>query len=547
MRKKYTKRDIREAAAAVQQVWLYSLAEQMNTENTPLPENLAMRLSQALETQQESAAQASGKKRLFSHPRYRIITALLAICLLLGGWLAVDVKARAAVADGLSRLFSSKQQREYDAYKAYERLMDFIGGEGENRKNYRKAAGEAYRSVYGGAYLNTDKTLVIFLTEDTEEIRQVFRNALQFDEVLFKAADYSSDELYALYERINVRVQEEAFPDTDAEWELDVTENRVQVHLSELTEETRDAFFRWLGTDAERMIIFSEKNGYSITTPESLERAKLDQILKNELFDDCHLIKLGNIDAARTPAAEPSREQIERFMQRRVENAPMILRSEKSLVEEGDLLKASWRIYSETKIYEDLMMKEETIRCGETTPSPYRQVIERSVEGRKVGETFTIEMNREAFGADEPLWCDVTIRYIYTVTPAVLDDAFVRTNTEYDSVEAWREALFREELRDYQSAAWEEVLEKLLPASSFRLNEGKIREKTENPDDTIAQIKEYLLVRALADACGIEVTAEDTCDYCSRNRINPEAQTVRQAAVTEWRVLRELVIEEMTK
>ena len=59
-------------------------------------------------------------------------------------------------------------------------------------------------------------------------------------------------------------------------------------------------------------------------------------------------------------------------------------------------------------------------------------------------------------------------------------------------------------------------------------------------------MKEYLLVKALADRYEIKVTAADLTVYYTRHGIRPETQTVTDSAVSEWRTLRELVMDKMT-
>ena len=542
MGKRYSREDIKKAAKTVQQAWLSGLEQTLSPEESALPSGMQERITQAV-TEQTAAAEKiqAVKETCFRRPVRRAAIAVLAVCLLAAVWLGVDKSARAEVQDWFRTLRGNAETYEWPAKEAYSRLIDFIGGEGETRSLYKKAKGEAYRPYYGGAYLNEEKVLVVNVTDDSPEICTVFANVLQYDRVIFQKVQYSYDELYALYENLN-RTEQGTEPFAGlAGCGIDVRNNRIEVSFTEDDETLRQAFLDRLKDNEKEMVRFTEGALYTIATWEDQGRAELKYVLQNGLMEGSRLTELGDVESVRTRLPEPDPAEIEAYMQRRVELFPRIIRSEKQTVEPGDLLKISWRVYDETQEYPQFGNgKAETVRCG---ISNFDEQIELSVEGRTVGETYTISYTNDLVAG--PLFCDITPLYIYTVEPAELNDTFVKENTEYQTVEEWRSALLEEERRAGQPEAWDAVLKKLLPECRFKMNEKRLKQ-SETPERMEALVKEYLLVKALADRYGIEVTAADLTAYCTRHGIRPETQTVTDSVVSEWRTLRELVMDKMT-
>ncbi len=526
----------------MQQAWLSGLEQTLSPEESALPSGMQERITQAV-TEQTAAAEKiqAVKETCFRRPVRRAAIAVLTVCLLAALWLGLDKNARAEVQDWFRNLSGNAETNAWPAQEAYARLIDYVGGEGETRSLYKKAKGEAYRPYYGGAYLNEEKVLVVNVTDDSPEICTVFANVLQYDRVIFQKVQYSYDELYALYENLN-RTEQGTEPFAGlAGCGIDVRNNRIEVSFTEDDETLRQAFLDRLKDNEKEMVRFTEGALYTIATWEDQGRAELKYVLQNGLMEGSRLTELGDVESVRTRLPEPDPAEIEAYMQRRVELFPRIIRSEKQTVETGDLLKISWRVYDETQEYPQFGNgKAETVRCGK---SNFDEQIELSVEGRTVGETYTISYTSDLVAG--PLFCDITPLYIYTVEPAELNDTFVKENTEYQTVEEWRSALLEEERRAGQPEAWDAVLKKLLPECRFKMNEKRLKQ-SETPERTEALVKEYLLVKALADRYEIKVTAADLTVYYTRHGIRPETQTVTDSAVSEWRTLRELVMDKMT-
>ena len=541
MGKKYSKEEIKQAAKTVQQAWLSSLENSSESEESALPIGMQERITEAVTAQTSAGKAKLAKETHFRRPVRHAAIAVLAVCLLAALWLGLDKNARAEVQDWFRNLSGNAETYEWPAQEAYARLIDFIGGEGETRSLYKKAKGETYRPYYGGAYLNEEKVLVVNVTDDSPEICQAFADVLRYDRVLFQKVQYSYDELYALYEALN-RIEQGAEPFAGlAGCGIDVRNNRIEVSFTEDDETLRQAFLDRLKEDEKEMVRFTEGTLYTIATWEDQARAELKYILQNGLMEGSRLTELGDAESVRTILPEPDPAGIEAYMQRRVELLPRIIRLEKQTVEPGDLLKISWRVYDETQEYPLFGNgKAETVRCGK---SNFDEQIELSVEGRTVGETYTISYTSDLVAG--PLFCDITPLYIYTVEPAELNDTFVKENTEYQTIGEWRSVLLEEERRAGQPEAWDAVLKKLLPECRFKMNEKRLKQ-SDTPEKTEALVKEYLLVKALADRYEIEVTGADLTAYYLRHGIRPETQTVTDSAVSEWRALRELVMDKMT-
>ena len=162
------------------------------------------------------------------------------------------------------------------------------------------------------------------------------------------------------------------------------------------------------------------------------------------------------------------------------------------------------------------------------------------------GETYTLPYTGGMFDAGEPLFCDITIIYIYTTEAAQLNDAFVQAHTAYRTVEEWRSALYREEWIANRGPAWEKAFNQLIAESSFALDEKKIEKNAADPEQAKMRVREYLLIKALADHFGLTVSAEDLNDYCARQHVRIELLSLAEQEACEWCALREKVMNRMT-
>ncbi len=138
MNSHYTEEELCGAARTVQQTWLEKLSENSADSGTPFSDDLKDRLSESWEK-----GLASRGPRL-RRPLFRAVAAAFAVLLILTGWLTLDKKAQAKVEDWLIKA-GLKEDRQGPAMEAHNRLMAFLGGEGDTRSQYQNSPGEAYR------------------------------------------------------------------------------------------------------------------------------------------------------------------------------------------------------------------------------------------------------------------------------------------------------------------------------------------------------------------------------------------------------------------
>lgn len=544
------KRELEQAASSVQDAWLAELDEEIGGIDAEPPAGMKERLAQAYrDAQAEPQKEEKTRKRKASRrPVLRWAFAAIAMLIVLtGSWLAIDKTARAEAADWMKGVLGI----ESTAQEAYDRLLRFLGGAPGERDLYRNPKGEAWRPYFGGAWLNGKKDLVVALTDDSSETVKVFRDAMEFDRALFQKVKYSYDELYDAYETIRERLTEEPFQGLAA-YSVNVEENRIDLSFTKDAIDVQYRFLTWLDADVRKIDLFGfdSEPVWIIRDQEDADLKLANDLAAEGLLESCRLTQLGDVEAARTPAQELPPEMlqdIEEYMQNKAESEFTVTRLDKQVVEEGDLVRISYRPYTKTQFLE-MNSIELPCRCGGET-APGLEVIQSSVTpGRRVGESYTIDYAGAPYDTDEPVFCDITILYIYRAEPHELDDAFVQEFTEYSSVEEWRDALIREKM-SWGSVpdAWHQVLEKLLPACQFELDEDRIREKMTDPEMAKAAIREYLLVQAIAEHYGIAVTDADVQAYISEHQIYLYGLPGTALTACKWRALREKVIEKMTE
>ena len=445
------KEEWKKAASDVQESWLKNLEGELSGIQTELPSGMKERLGKAFRDVQLKTEEER-KIRKNHRPALRWAVWMLLLLFVFGSWLIIDKTDKTARADAVD--WTKKALGAEDsAQDAYTRLIRFLGGLPGEPNQYRDPKGEAWRPYFGGGWLDGGKDLVIALTDDSPEVATAFRDVLQYEYVVFRKVKYSYDELYTAYELLGKRQKEDAFRGL-VSWGIDVQNNQVQVSFAEETD--WEAFLTWADIRPADIFFKDAEWIWIIRDQEDLDLQELTILLQNDLLSDSRLTKLGEVEAAKTPAPElpPERLQgIEEYMRQKAE-------SEK----------------------------------------------------------------------------------------AVLTDSFVQAYTEYSSVEEWRKALIKENMAWMSvPGAWKQVLDKLLPTCRFELDEARIREKTGKPEKAEASIREYLLVRAIAEYYGIRITAAEVQNYIKKHQI--ELNILPRAAYNacEWRTLRELVIEKMTE
>lgn len=113
-----------------------------------------------------------------------------------------------------------------------------------------------YPEFFSGYYINHDEQMVICLTKDSQEIRKIFEDILNDEELQFEKATYSLNELDNAMEYMRSRLREMKDDNskyTEEEWALissivaygiDDERNRVVVEIYELNAEKESNFKR---------------------------------------------------------------------------------------------------------------------------------------------------------------------------------------------------------------------------------------------------------------------------------------------------------------
>ena len=540
------KTELEKAALSVQKAWLEGMEKEIGEIDEEQPAGMKERLAQAYREVQPQAGKRSDRSgRRSRRPALRWAFAAFAMLIILAGsWLAFDKTARAEAVYWMKGALGI----ELTSQEAYDRLIRHLGGTPDQRGLYRDPEGEALRPYFAGARLNEEKELVVEVTDDSPEILQAFRDVLRSDHVIFNKVRYSYDRLYAVYQKMCEKYQTEPFQGLSA-FSIDIGSNRIEVDFWEDGFEIRDRFLAWLGMDNESMFRFTNEAVWVIRDQEDQDLMELTHLLEKDLLTASRLTELGDVEAARMPAQELPPEMladIEYYMQYKAETTYKITKLEKDTVEDGDLVWITYRAYTKTQFLDPKEI-EIPCRCGGEL-SPPLEAIEASVTaGRRVGESYTIEYTDAPYATDETVYCDITICYIYLAEPCELNDEFVRKYTEYSSVEEWREAQIKEHMKWMVPDAWDQVLKKLLPQCRFELDEERISAEADKPEKAMAQIREYLLVRAIADHYGITATDSDVQAYIDRCQIFLPGLPAAARTACEWRALRELVMEKMTE
>ena len=273
--------------------------------------------------------------------------------------------------------------------------------------------------------------------------------------------------------------------------------------------------------------------------------------------------------------AEISEEEIEELVEQEIsrfmETHPAFEKTDKSIVEEGDSLEIAFKITDSSRVYYDV--PRVPVKCGAVTLD---EEIEGSVAGRRVGESYSIPYTGKgsvALALDDeqlpPLTCEIHILYIYEVRDAVLDDSYVKENTEYNSVKEWRDSIQEEfRQRNYQSA-WKEIKKQLASAAEFKTDEEKLIETAgalaltvklkaeqlgisepeyiramggagqETTEDYIrliydqcrSELEEILLVRAIAGRLNLNVTEAELTEACQKD--NRSVSSLSEAELNE--------------
>ena len=288
-------------------------------------------------------------------------------------------------------------------------------------------------------------------------------------------------------------------------------------------------------------------------------------------YNNCHILKLCNYYTYKTNIEETVQSEVDEIVRQQLNKYPIKIKSDKAIIEQGDLAIISYSIIDGSKVLTDV--KEQVVLAGNVN---FDTIIEEAVVGKKIGETFTIKYtnsNYELVNAQ----CQITPQYIYTLSDAELNDSFVQAHFDYHSVEEWKRSI-REALQNSKrQKAWSEVLNAIIKSSSFDLDEeclldhatilayqSEVQASLENMtlEEYVIQtmgiskeqffeacykssqrdVQEYLIIGAIASKEQFEITEVEFQEYCANNGITKDDLSKEDRLYVTYHVLRNEVI-----
>ncbi|MBR2559707.1 MAG: trigger factor [Clostridia bacterium] len=144
--------------------------------------------------------------------------------------------------------------------------------------------------------------------------------------------------------------------------------------------------------------------------------------------------------------AEVTAEELEEEVQNTLKAHTVTENVEEGVVEDGDEINIAFEGKIDGETFEGGSSDSYDVTIGTT------QMIDGFIEGligKNVGETVTLDLQfpedyHAAEVAGKPVVFDVTINYKKVTTVPELTEEFVKENTDYDSIEAFREGLQKE-------------------------------------------------------------------------------------------------------
>ena len=311
---------------------------------------------------------------------------------------------------------------------------------------------------------------------------------------------------------------------------------------------------------------------YPSTTEDEIE-----WIVQNNIYEGCTIERLcDDLQSCRTIFSVDD-SQIQSVIQKKLDDNPTIVKSEKRIIELGDLLKIKYSMTDQSTGEELFSTSQATAQCGGKIYH-HRAVFE-SLEGHGIGETYTIDNCTDRAFPNHRIKCTITPLYIYTLEEAILDDSFIKQYTQFMTVQEWKTSLYEELYTINRDVAWQKSLDKLIKNSTFRLNQELIVSKASQiaANDLInaraigieleqyvrgtygisydeylvlqfnnceKAIKEYLLVMAVAEVLDLTLAEYDLDEYAQKTLSKPVAfLTEEEYSILRYSLIREKVIQ----
>ena len=299
--------------------------------------------------------------------------------------------------------------------------------------------------------------------------------------------------------------------------------------------------------------------------------SNIEKMLPYLDYNDCHIMKLGDYYTYKVKSEETTQKEIDEIIQYQLNRYPVKVKSDKTVIEKGDLAIISYRIMNGTQVLTDV--EEQVVLAGKVN---FDTIIEESIVGKNIGETFTIKYTNSNYELANA-HCQITPQYIYTLSDAELNDVFVQTHFDYDSVEEW-ECSIREELqKNKKEKAWSASLNAIIKASSFDLDkecllnqatilayQSEMQASLENMtleeyviktmgiskdqffnvcyESSQRDVQEYLIVGAIAAKEQLHATEVEIEEYCENNGMMKDNLSEEDRLYVIYYILRNEVI-----
>ena len=287
-------------------------------------------------------------------------------------------------------------------------------------------------------------------------------------------------------------------------------------------------------------------------------------------FTDCYITDICNYLKHKNISAAVSDDEIEEIMRNSISRYPSENIVNKTIIEKGDLVKISYEIFNQSSSV--IKVDNQVVCVGKIN---FDTIIEQSIEGKKVGKTYTIEYTNSSAGLINTT-CDITPLYIYSLSEPEINDSFVRTHFNYNSIEEWKTAIKNDLEEEKKSTVWSETIDSIITECSFDLNDDCILEHTttlayqtamqatlENLtlDTYIMQtmnmskeefydicyktcqkeVQEYLIIGAIATIENITVSDQEIDQYCKTQNLDKNDLHDEEEIYLYYYVLRDKV------
>lgn len=288
-------------------------------------------------------------------------------------------------------------------------------------------------------------------------------------------------------------------------------------------------------------------------------------------YTDCHIASIGDYYNCNALPISVSEQEVNEIIAQYLMQYPSENKSDKTCIEAGDLVIISYKIIELRATIIDV--ERQVVLAGEEN---FDSLIEQSVIGKKIGKTYSIDYHNPSLGIEDAE-CFITPQYIYTLSDAQLNDAFVQKYFNYSSLEEWEDSIKQELYNQKKESAWKTILGDIIKCSFFDIDQECILNQATDLayqtqlqaimegltlDEYVAQtmgiskdefynecyssclrdVQEYLIVGAIAKKEKFEVTEIELAEYCSQQGLEENSLSTEEKTYASYYILRNKVI-----